>query len=174
MTAEQIIGLLLALLVMGIGTIGCFVPGIPGTPLVLVAAVGHKLWFGDASTRGWVLAFLVVVTVFSLVLDYAATVMGAKQLGATRRGMFGAAIGAVLGMVVGAFFGGFGSIVGLLAGPFVCAALFELAGDRPWREASRAGVGATVGILAGAAGKVVCSLVMAAVFTVDVLVRQWG
>ena len=34
MTAEQIIGLSLALLVMLIGFVGCLLPGVPGTPLI--------------------------------------------------------------------------------------------------------------------------------------------
>ena len=37
MTSWQIIGLLLALLIMLAGLIGCLVPGLPGAPLVLAA-----------------------------------------------------------------------------------------------------------------------------------------
>lgn len=48
MSMEEIIGLSLTLLVMLIGLITCIVPGLPGTPSVLVAAVGHRLYFGPA------------------------------------------------------------------------------------------------------------------------------
>ena len=39
MNWEQILGLSLALLVMLIGLLGCLLPGVPGTPMVLVAAM---------------------------------------------------------------------------------------------------------------------------------------
>ena len=47
MSSEQIIGLLLALLVMGVGCLGSVLPGLPSTPLVLIAAIGHKLYFKE-------------------------------------------------------------------------------------------------------------------------------
>jgi len=43
MTAEQIIGLSAALLIMLVGLVGCVIPGLPGTPLVLAGAVAHRL-----------------------------------------------------------------------------------------------------------------------------------
>ena len=50
--------------------------------------------------------------------------------------------------------------------------LFELAGGREWKEASRAGVGATLGLLAGAVGKVACCVAMIGSFTVNVIYRS--
>ena len=49
MTTEQIIGLSLALFVMCFGLAGSVLPGIPGTPLVVLAAVAHRLYFGATS-----------------------------------------------------------------------------------------------------------------------------
>ena len=85
MTTEQIIGLILALLIMGIGALGSLLPGLPSTPLVLLAAVAHKLWFGDAGVHWSIMVLLVLLTAFSMVLDYLATVVGARQFGASRR-----------------------------------------------------------------------------------------
>jgi uncharacterized protein YqgC (DUF456 family) len=42
-TTEQIIGLSLALIVMLAGFVGSILPALPGTPLILAAAVGHRL-----------------------------------------------------------------------------------------------------------------------------------
>lgn len=173
MSWEQIIGLLLALLVMGVGALGCLIPGLPGTPLVLAAAVGHKLWFGDTGVHWWVMVLLVLLTALALVLDYLATVVGARKMGATRRGSIGAMLGTLGGAFVGFFFGGIGSLVGILIGPLVCAMLFERTASRPWGEAFRAGVGATLGILAGALGKTGICLVMILIFAVDVVLRSW-
>ena len=86
MTTEQIIGLIFALLLMAVGVAGSILPGLPSTPLVLIAAIAHKIYFGPAGAAWWVLALLAMFTVLSLVMDYAASVYGAKRLGATWRG----------------------------------------------------------------------------------------
>ena len=164
MTTAQIVGLILALLVMGVGVAGSILPGVPSTPLVLIAAIGHKLYFGPMGAAWWVLLILAAFTVLSLVMDYVASVYGAKKLGATWRG----AVGAIVGGLIGLFF----SLPGILLGPFIGAFLFEMAGGREWREASKAGVGATLGLLAGALGKLACCVAMMVLFTVNVIIRS--
>lgn len=164
MTTEQIIGLILALLVMCVGLAGSILPGLPSTPLVLIGAIGHKLYFGPTGAAWWVLVVLAVMTVVSLVMDYLASVYGAKKLGATWRG----AVGAIVGGLIGLFF----NLPGILLGPFVGAFLFEMAGGREWKAASRAGVGATLGLLAGAIGKLACCVAMMALFMVNVIYRS--
>jgi uncharacterized protein YqgC (DUF456 family) len=160
-TAEQILGLVLALLVMGVGCLGSVLPGIPSTPLVLIVAVGHKLYFRE-SGAGWIaLTLLILVTAVSLVMDYLASIYGAKRFGATRKGM----AGAIVGGIVGLFF----NLPGILLGPFIGAALFELFGGREFKPAMKAGLGATLGLLAGAAGKLVCCVAMMLLFGVSVI-----
>jgi uncharacterized protein len=140
------------------------VPGIPSTPIVLLVAIGHKLYFGDAGPAWSVVALLGVIVVGSLGLDYVASVYGAKKLGATWRG----AVGAIVGGIIGLFF----NLPGLLLGPFVGAVVFELAGGRDWRGSSKAGVGATLGLVAGAIGKIGCCVLMMAMFVVNVVYRS--
>jgi hypothetical protein len=164
MSLAEIIGLFLVLLIMGVGLAGSIVPGIPGPPLILAAAVGHRLCFGSESVGNLVLGLLVALTLLSLGLDYLASVLGAKKLGATWRGMVGAAIGAMIGIVFGP--------LGIILGPFVGALALELLGGRELQDASRAGLGAFLGLLAGAVGKAACSLAMIGLFTVNVLVRS--
>lgn len=161
MSMEQMIGLAIALMVMLVGLIGNVMPGIPGTPLVLAGVVGHKLYFGDASVSNWMLFLIVVLAVLALALDYLASMIGAKKLGATWRGV----LGAVLGAIVGIFF----SLPGLLLGPFIGAVVLEVLGGRELRPAAKAGLGAFVGLVFGAAGKLACSVVMIALFAVNVL-----
>ncbi|MFO1497805.1 MAG: DUF456 domain-containing protein, partial [Verrucomicrobiota bacterium] len=103
MSADQWIGLTLALLVMGVGLVGCVMPGLPGAPLVLIAAIGHRFWFGSASVSTLVLALLVGLTLLSLLVDYLASVLGARKMGATWRGILGAIIGAMVGLFFGPF-----------------------------------------------------------------------
>jgi uncharacterized protein len=163
MSFAEIIGLILALLLMLVGIAGSIVPGVPSTPLVLAAAVIHKLYFGPTGAAGWVIAILVFITVLSLAMDYLASYYGAKKLGASWRGSAGAMIGALIGI--------FFVPLGLLLGPFLGAMLFEMADGRNWREASKAGLGATLGFLAGAVGKVFCCVAMMLVFTANVIYR---
>ena len=164
MTTEQIVGLILALLIMLVGVAGSVLPGLPSTPLVLIGAIAHKLYFGPTGVVWWVMTILAVITVFSLVMDYVASVYGAKRLGATWRGALGAIIGGIIGIFL--------SWPGILLGPFAGAVLFELAGGREWKAASRAGIGATLGLLAGALGKLACCAAMIGLFTLNVIVRS--
>jgi uncharacterized protein YqgC (DUF456 family) len=161
---EQIVGLVLTLLVMGVGLVGCVMPVLPGPPLILAAAVGHRLWFGEHSVRGWVLGVLAALAVAALALDYLATLVGARKLGATWRGMVGAGLGVVWGVFTGP--------LGLVAGPLLGATLGEWLGGRELRTASRAGLGAVLGVLAGAAGKFACALAMIGLFVANLAWRS--
>jgi hypothetical protein len=161
---EQIIGLTLALLVMLVGVAGSVLPGVPSTPLVLVAAVGHRVYFGDHGASTLVLVLIGLLMALALVLDYLATVLGARKLGATWRGV----LGAILGLGIGFFF----SLPGLILGPFLGATLLEAWGGRKWKEASQAGAGAVLGMLLGSVGKLACCLASMAIFTVSVILRS--
>jgi len=163
-TTEQIIGLSIALLVMCVGLAGSILPGLPSTPLVLVAAIGHKLYFGETGAAWWVVGVLAAFTVLSLVMDYLASVYGAKRLGATWRG----AVGAIVGGLIGLFF----NLPGILFGPFIGATAFEMIGGRNFKESSRAGLGATIGLLAGTIGKLACCVAMMGLFTFNVIYRS--
>jgi len=160
----EIIGLWLALLVMTVGLMGCLIPGIPSTPIILLGAVGHMIYFQEDGSSWWMIGLLLLITIFSLVLEHLAAVVGAKKLGATRKGI----IGAFIGVMVGFFF----SLPGMILGPFIGAVSFELIGGREWRDASKAGVGAIVGLLAGTLGKIACSIAMIAAFAGELLWRD--
>jgi uncharacterized protein len=151
----------LALLVMAVGLLGSILPVLPGVPVVLAAAIGHKLYFGADGASWWLLALLALLTALALGLDYLATSVGARRMGASWRGM----LGAILGGLVGLFF----SIPGILLGPFIGAFLLELAGGYEYQRALRAGAGATLGLLAGALGKFAVCVVMITLFAANVL-----
>ena len=164
MTAEQIIGLALALLVMLCGLVGSVLPGLPGSPLILLAAIAHRLYFGAASANNWVLAGLVVLTLLSFAFDYLASMVGAKKLGATWRGILGAVVGGLIGM--------FFSFPGIILGPFIGALLLEMTGGRKFKPAAQAGLGAVIGLLAGAIGKLAICIAMIGLFTANVIWRS--
>jgi uncharacterized protein len=164
MTTEQIVGLSLTLLVMLAGLIGSLLPVLPGTPLVLVAAIGHRLYFGAASVSNLVMGILVALTLVSLVFDFLASLLGAKKFGATWRGMTGAVVGGIIGL--------FFSLPGIILGPFLGAMLFEMLGDKEFKKAAHAGLGATIGLLLGIVGKFSICVVMIILFATSVVFRS--
>jgi uncharacterized protein YqgC (DUF456 family) len=161
---EQVIGLSLALVLMLVGLIGSIVPGLPGAPLVLAVAIGHRWYFGVAGVNNFVLSVLVALTVVSVVFDFLATALGAKKFGATWRG----ALGAVIGGVIGLFF----ALPGVLLGPFLGATLLEMVGGREFKTAAKAGAGAMVGLLLGIVGKFSICVVMMILFATNVVLRS--
>ncbi|HVY71944.1 MAG TPA: DUF456 domain-containing protein [Verrucomicrobiae bacterium] len=165
MTIVEIIGLGVAVLFMFVGVIGSVVPVLPGAALVLAVAVVHKLLFGTASAGWFVILTLTLLTLFSFAIDYLATLYGAKKMGATWRGAVGASIGCLIGM----FFAPFG----LVLGPFLGALLFEVVGGRDFKQASHAGIGATLGLLAGGVGKLACSMAMTGLFVISTIYNSW-
>ncbi len=164
MTAVQILGLVLALLVMCVGMAGSVLPAIPSSPLVLIAAVAHRLYFGEASASNLVLGILIALMLFSLLLDYLASMLGARKLGATWRGVLGAMVGGLIGL--------FFNLPGIILGPFLGAGLFEMMGGRGWQEATRAGFGAVLGLFFGAVGKIACCVAMIVLFAFSVIGRS--
>lgn len=164
MTAEQIVGLVVALLIMIGGTIGTLLPVIPGTPIIFIAAVAHRLYFGPHGADIWVLVLIGILAALAFVLDYIAGMVGARKMGATWRGV----LGAVLGGLVGLLF----SIPGILFGPFVGAVACEMLGGREFKPAAKAGFGATLGLVIGAVGKLALCFTMIILFVVNVIYRS--
>ncbi len=164
MTTAEIIGLSLALVVMLIGLIGSLLPVLPGTPLILAAVIGHRLYFGAASISNFVLVIMVGLMLVSLVFDFLSSMLGAKKFGATWLGVAGAVIGGIIGL--------FFSLPGIILGPFLGAMLFEMLGDKELKKAAHAGLGATIGLLLGIIGKFSIGIVMIILFAMNVILRS--
>lgn len=164
MSAQEIIGIVAALMLMCIGLLGSILPALPSTPIILVVGFLHRLYFGESSASNLVLGIMAGITLLSLVLDQLASMFGARKLGATWKGVVGAVVGAVIGL--------FFSLPGIILGPFLGALLFEWLGGRDFRESTHAGLGAMLGLLLGAVGKLACCVAMIILFVVSVLRRS--
>jgi uncharacterized protein YqgC (DUF456 family) len=143
------------------GLIGTVLPVIPGTTIILAAAIIHRMMLGAEKSIGWrSIAILLLLTLATYALDFLSGYVGAKYFGATKWGMFGAVIGALVGIVFG--------IIGLFIGPVIGAITGEFIAGKKLIDAGRAGWGSLLGNLGGIIGKLVIALVMIAIFLMAV------
>lgn len=157
----EVLGFLVAIVLMAVGVIGTVVPIVPGTTIILGAAILHRFIVGPAHGLGWgALIALAALTLGSYALDSAAGYFGAKKFGATKWGL----IGGVLGGISGIFFG----LPGIFLGPVIGAFIGEFMGGRALIKAGRAGWGTVVGLLVGTLAKIVIGLAMVAIFVTNV------
>lgn len=152
---------ILAALLVVVGIAGTILPALPGLPLVF-AGMLLAAWAGDFQQVGMpMLVVLGLLTVFSLAVDFWATALGAKRVGASRL----AIIGAMVGTLGGLFFGP----LGLLMGPFAGAIGGELIHRRSLQkqdlgQAAKIGIGTWFGILFGTVLKLALAFTMLGLF----------
>ncbi|MEM7144077.1 MAG: DUF456 domain-containing protein [Verrucomicrobiota bacterium] len=143
------------------GLVGTALPVLPGTIIILLAAVLHYAFIGPPHSIEWTgFIILLLLVVLSYIVDFAGGAVGAKWFGATKWG----AVGAIVGAVAGMFFMPFGLIIGPLVGAIIAEIIFA---KRNWKPATKSGVGSVVGTAGGIAGKVTIALVMIAWFLFD-------
>lgn len=152
----------LAALLIVVGFAGLILPALPGIPLVFAGLV-LLAWAEGFAYVGWVtLVFLGLLALLSYAVDFLAAALGAKKFGASSRAIWGAAIGALAGI----FFG----LPGIVLGPFVGAVIGEFSRRPAVGAATRAGIGATLGLLFGALLKIALAFTMIGVFVLDRLI----
>jgi uncharacterized protein YqgC (DUF456 family) len=152
---------LLAVVVMALGLIGTVIPVLPGTTIILAAAVVHRVALGADRSVGWTaLIAMLLLTLLTYAIDAAAGYLGARRFGATKWGLVGCAAGAVIGLFFGLF--------GLFVGPVVGAIAGELIGGKEIMKAGRAGWGTFLGGLAGMIAKLFIGLIMIVIFLMNV------
>ena len=151
---------LAALLIVG-GLAGAVLPTLPGIPMLfggiwLVAAVDDYRHLGL-----WWLLVIGALGSLGVIVDFVASTLGAKRVGASKLALWGATVGTLIGM----FFG----IPGLLLGPFLGALGGELASGTSVLRSAHVGVGTWLGLLFGTLVKLVLSFVMVGLFGVAML-----
>jgi uncharacterized protein len=152
---------LFTIVLFAVGLIGTVLPIIPGTTIILAAAVIHRIMLGAEKSIGRrSIAVLVLLTLATYALDFLGAYFGAKYFGASKWGVFGAIFGALAGL----FFG----IIGLFVGPVIGAIAGEFIAGKRMIDAGRAGWGSLLGNLGGMIGKLVIALVMITIFLMTV------
>jgi uncharacterized protein YqgC (DUF456 family) len=145
----DILIILISLVCIIVGIAGCFLPVVPGLPLLLIPLVLIKFTeYGNRISWVWVFIFFAIVLLATL-LEYFFQAWGAKKSGASKAGV----IGAVLGTFAGLFFMPFGIIIC----PFVGAFAGEIIAGSPADKSLKAAFGTFMGFLLGVGLKfVVC------------------
>ena len=152
--------LILGIIFMIIGIIGCLVPILPGPPLSFIGLIFlHLTRFGQFTTPS--LIILGTVAVLVTVLDYIVPVWGTKKFGGSKYGTKGATIG----LIVGFFLGPLGIILGPLIGAFVGEMIFK--DDISY--AFKAGFGSLLGFLTGIGLKLAASFAMTFYFVKELI-----
>jgi len=152
---------LIAIVLMAVGLLGTVLPVLPGTTIILAAAILHQIMLGPGKSLGWWnIAALVLLTLLSYGVEWLSGYFGAKRFGATKWGI----VGAVAGGIVGLFF----PFPGLLIGPVVGAVAGEFFSGKRLVSAGRAGWGMLLGNLAGMLVKLTIALVMVSWFLLAV------
>jgi uncharacterized protein YqgC (DUF456 family) len=155
-----IIFVILGILCMLLGLIGCIIPALPGPPLSYVGLL--LLHFTDrfefsSSTLFIMLALVILVTV----LDYIIPMLGSKYLGASKWGSRGSLIGTIIGF--------FFLPWGLIVGPFLGAFIGEKWIKKDTGQAVKSGIGAVVGFLLGTVFKCILSGYMIWIFAKEII-----
>ncbi len=142
--------LALAIILILVGLIGCVLPIIPGPPLSFLGILTlHFTKFAEYSTN--FLLILAFIAILVTVLDYIVPIWGTKKFGGTKAGMWGAAIGMIIGMI-------FLGPLGLILGPLVGAIVGESLKGANNKDAFRSGIGAFIGFLTGVGLKLAASI----------------
>jgi len=144
-----------------VGLIGTIVPVLPGTTIILAAAIIHRVMLGPDKSIGLrTIIVLALLTIATYALDLLAGYFGAKYFGATKWGTFGAVLGALIGL----FFG----LIGLFVGPVIGAIVGEVIAGKRMIDAGRAGWGSLLGNIGAMLAKLIIGLAMITIFLVSV------
>lgn len=147
---------LLGISLIAVGFVGIVLPALPGHVLIF-AGLLLAAWADHFQRVGvGMLVLIGLIGAASYGVDFVATALGARHLGASRRAMVGAGLGTLLGFFLG--------LPGIIIGPFIGAVIGELTVHRDWKRIGRAGVAAWIGFAIGTAVKVGIAFVMLGLF----------
>jgi uncharacterized protein len=152
--------LILGILFMIMGIVGCLVPVLPGPPFSFIGLIFlHLTRFAHFPNP--TLIILGIIAVIVTVLDYIVPVWGTKKFGGSKYGMRGATVG----LIIGIFIGPLGVVVGPLMGAFVGEMIFK--DDLTY--AFKAGFGSLLGFLTGIGLKLAASFIMTFYFVKELI-----
>ena len=146
-----------------LGLLGCILPVIPGPPLSFGGLlILHYTRWGLIDSK--ILLWLGIAAAVATILDYILPVWATKKFGGTKRGVWGATLGLVVGLF---FFPPFGIIVG----PFLGAFVGEMSSNQNHRFALKSALGSFIGFLLGTGLKFAVSGVVTYYFVMELFIH---
>ncbi|HEX8038332.1 MAG TPA: DUF456 domain-containing protein, partial [Chryseosolibacter sp.] len=118
--------LILGVIFMVVGLVGCVLPFLPGPPLCYGALLLQQLQ-SDPPYSTKFLLWWGAITALVVAVDYLVPIYGTRKFGGTRYGVWGCVIGLIAGLWLGP--------LGLIAGPFIGAFVGELIGNAKSEDA---------------------------------------
>lgn len=165
MSGMEWTALSVATLVFMIGLVGSLLPVVPGSLIVWLGVIVHRLWMGAEASVTWKIVILTgVLTLLGQLADFVMGVWGARRFGATWKGAVGAFAGAFIGFFIPP------PLFWLIVGPIIGAVIGELAAGRTFRDGGKAGFGTVVGGIVAFALKFGISVCVIALFFFDLFV----
>ncbi len=156
----EILWIILGLICVILGILGCILPVIPGPPIAYVSLL--LLQITEKDNRPFSLQTLLIwafITLVVTVLDYIVPIWGTKKFGGSRYGVWGSTVGLIIGLIFTGVFP-----LAIILGPFAGALIGELLGGKKSKQAFRAGFGSFIGFLTGVMLKLVVSIWMGVLF----------
>lgn len=158
----DIVLIILGVVLILVGLVGCIIPALPGPPIAFGAILllllhSNPLMHPSSSTLIWSAVLVVIVTA----LDYVLPVWGTKRFGGSKAGKYGS----IIGLIVGLFF----SPWGLILGPFLGAVIGELTTGAETQKALKSGLGSFLGFAAGTVLKIAVTVYIAFYFVIAVI-----
>jgi len=142
---------ILGVIIMILGIIGCLVPILPGPPLNFAGLLLlHFSRFGHFTSL--TLIIFASIAIIVTVLDYLVPIWGTRKFGGSKYGTRGAAIGLIIGFFLGP--------AGIILGPFIGAVTGEMIFKDDFKYAIKAGFGSLIGFLTGVGLKLAASFAM--------------
>ncbi len=158
----EIVGWLIVILLFVIGMAGAIYPLLPGTLAIYFAFFVYG-WFYGFESFGFVFwSIQTTIVIFIFAADYAVSALGVKKFGGSRASVIGSIVGLIAGpFVIPAF--------GLLIGPFVGAVIGEIIHGTPIQKTFMVGVGSLVGLFSSMLMKIVFQLGMIVIFVLWIM-----
>jgi len=150
--------------------------GLPGAWLTIALAVVvdllDGLWLPESDRPTFSIGILVVAVVLAALgelVEFLASALGARRMGASRRGIAGALLGSLVGAVAGTVLlpiPVIGTLAGAIGGSFLGAVLGETSSGRSVEHSMRPATGAAIGRVFGTLGKIPFAMAVWAVLAV--------
>lgn len=142
----DIILVILGILCLIGGLLGCILPMLPGPPISFAALILLELT-SYACFSGTQLTIWLVLVIAVQLLDYIVPMLGSKYSGGSTWGNRGCLAGTLIGLLFMPW--------GIVLGPFLGAIIGEILGGRSTHEALKSGFGSLIGFLLGTISKFV-------------------